>query len=280
VYQDNIDIDPAQELFQQDSLEPNSFESSSELPARQSRLISRVLSPAAQLWLRSQVDSVDELRVQIEGGDRQILRGCVPRVSIAARRAVYQGLCLSQIDITGTGIQINLGQVLKGKPLRLLAVVPIRGEAMLHQLDLSQSLQSPTLAEGLVDLLISMLKSEANESLPAALSNILDHHPIQLQMAHVLIEPGRLRLSANLVSPSGHIAPLVFCTGLSLTDGSRLQLIDPTLLSQADAPETIPLSYLHGFEVDLGPDTIIEELRLEQGYMRCKGQINVIPAEE
>ncbi|PSB25836.1 DUF2993 domain-containing protein, partial [filamentous cyanobacterium Phorm 46] len=55
-----------------------------------SRIASAVLSPAVQLWLRSQVQQVDELKVKIEGSDRQILSGTIPKVTAAARGAVYK----------------------------------------------------------------------------------------------------------------------------------------------------------------------------------------------
>ncbi|NJO48844.1 MAG: hypothetical protein HC840_04485 [Leptolyngbyaceae cyanobacterium RM2_2_4] len=36
-------------------------------PAKQSRIIGSFLSPAVGLWLRSQVEKVDQLEIEIEG---------------------------------------------------------------------------------------------------------------------------------------------------------------------------------------------------------------------
>ena len=55
-------------------------------------MISTVVSPAVQFWLRSQVEAVETLQFKLRGRDRQILRGHIPTVSIAACRAIYQGL--------------------------------------------------------------------------------------------------------------------------------------------------------------------------------------------
>ena len=81
-----------------------------------SNLISKILSPALRLWLRSQVEQAEELEIQIQGQDRQILRGYVPEVSLQTRRAIYQGLRLGQVLLQGENIHINIGQVVKGKP--------------------------------------------------------------------------------------------------------------------------------------------------------------------
>ena len=115
-------------------------------PSQGSRIASAVLSPAVQLWLRSQVQQVDELKVKIEGSDRQIFSGAIPKVTAAARGAVYKGLHLTEVAIEGCGIRINLSQALKGKPLRLLESVPVAGVLRLSQADLNASLKAPLLS--------------------------------------------------------------------------------------------------------------------------------------
>ena len=86
----------------------------------QKKLIGTVLSAALQLWLRSQVEGVESLKVHVGGGNRSLLKGSIPTVSVSARAVIYQGLHLSQVVLGSSGIRINLGQVLQGKPLQLL----------------------------------------------------------------------------------------------------------------------------------------------------------------
>ena len=105
-------------------------------------LISKVLSPAVKLWLRSQVEQVEHLNFKINGQDRQILRGYIPVVSLDSSKAVYQGLHLGDIQLQGTNIRINIGQVLRGKPLRLLEPIWLKGEVYLTTDDLQASLSS------------------------------------------------------------------------------------------------------------------------------------------
>lgn len=245
---------------------------------KQSRIVSRVLSPAIRLWLRSQVESVQDLQFQIEGSDRQILSGYIPHVAIAARRAVYQGFHLSQVRLTAEGIQVNLGQVLKGKPLRLLAIVPVSGEALLQQSDLTASLQAPQIASAVTDFLLNLLKTGVASDLAVDLTNPSENPTLTLQDPQILISKDQLTISICLVTATGALIPLSIRTGLLLVGGSRLQLNKPQLLPHLQAKRGLPLTDLQGFEVELGSEVNIQELALEEGQMICRGQINVIPA--
>ncbi|MGB8701568.1 MAG: DUF2993 domain-containing protein, partial [Thermosynechococcaceae cyanobacterium] len=127
----------------------------SELPKR--GLISRVLEPALQLWLRSQVESIDTLAVHLESGDRQLLSGYIPQVRLTAQNAVYQGLHLGHVKLCGQNLRINLGQVLKGKPLQLLDPVPVDLEVRLQSTDVQASLASGLLQEAILAVLQTLV---------------------------------------------------------------------------------------------------------------------------
>jgi LmeA-like phospholipid-binding len=228
------------------------------------RLVSKVLSAAVRLWLRSQVDSVEELEFQIEGGDRQILTGYIPKVSIAAHQAVYQGLHLSQVALTGETIRINLGQVLKGKPLKLLEVVPIQGSLWMLEADLNASLRAPLLANAIADLLLKWWRSSSQLSplLPESLA---------LQNCQAVIDPDRVMLSLDWQSAEAPIS-MTLWTGLCLVSGSRLKLEQPEVL--VNGMERVRLS---DYEIDLGSDVELHRLELETGQIIGQGRINVLP---
>ncbi|NJO19656.1 MAG: DUF2993 domain-containing protein [Spirulinaceae cyanobacterium RM2_2_10] len=115
--------------------------------------LGRLLESAVQLWLRTQVERIDELQVAIAGRNRQILQGYIPEVALAARTAIYQGLHLERAALTGQNIRINLGQILRGQPLRLLEPITASGELFLTAANLQASLASPLLRQALTDLL-------------------------------------------------------------------------------------------------------------------------------
>ena len=216
-----------------------------------------MLSPAVRLWLRSQVDFVSNLEVKISGSDRQILTGYLPRVSVSAIHAVYQGLHLSQVQLVGENIRTNLGQVLRGQPLRLLEPVPVFGELLLQESDLNASLQSPLLANALTDLLRILL--------PAYSTHGHRWHQIT-------INNGQLIINATLAADTSNPLLVTIRTGLQLANCHEL-VLQPQIQTQTGTL----LVNLDSFKLDLGAEVAIEELTLNSGQMRCRGCINVIP---
>ena len=228
-----------------------------------------MLSPALRLWLRSQVQQVSNLEVKIVGSDRQILQGIIPLVSISASRAVYQGLHLSQIQLEGEGIRINIGQVLKGQPLRLLEAVPVSGKLLLEEADLNASVQAPMLLNGLTELLVTLIKSGHLSDLSKL---IIDQQTVW-QNPQIKINAGQVTISATLVPINSNPIPIVICIGLQLASNHELELKHPQIQTQQE----FILDNSDSVNVDLGSEVSIEELSLTPGQLICRGRINVIP---
>lgn len=226
-----------------------------------SRIVSSVLSPAVQLWLRAQVQHVDELRVKIEGSDRQIFSGSIPKVTAAARCAVYRGLHLTEVAIEGTGIRINLGQVIKGQPLRLLESFPVFGVLRLIQADLNASLKAPLLADALSEFLLPLLPMVDREQ------------PLKLQNSQIAIDAGLLTLSAVIVCADGMQIPFVLRTGLRMGSSHELIFENPEI----EVSQQLNRNILNSFKIDFGPEVEIEELILNPGEIVCRGGIRVLP---
>jgi LmeA-like phospholipid-binding len=239
------------------------------IPEPKRGLISQVLAPAIALWLRSQTEKIETVTVNIGAADRQILAGCIPQLTINATGVVYQGLHLSEIHITGQNIRVNLGQVLRGQPLKLLAPVPIESQAIWQEADLNASLTAPLLIGAIQELLRFLLAT----GLPGASSD----PDLNLQNLTVAVGADRITLGAQLLSPSGTQTPLALRTGLRISAPDRLQLLGPQWLPHATAKRGLPLNDLDGHEFDLGPTTVIRELCLEPGRLSCSGQLLVQP---
>ena len=241
---------------------------------RQSHIISTILTPALRLWLRSQVEHVDDLNLLIEGGDRQLLTGLIPRVTISARNVVYRGLYLERITLVGRGIKVNFRQILRGKPLQLERTVPVQAEVRLSQQDLNDSLQGPLLAGVVNDLLLNLLKAGAAPDLVT-----LDGKtPILLDDFRAKIAPGLLTLGAAIVSnPAGKPVPFIIRTGLRTTNGRQLHLVNPEWLPTPKAKRGLVLHDLDGFPLELGSDVEIQDLELGDRQLICRGKINVVP---
>lgn len=264
-------VDPVTEVEPAEADLPETAQNPESTSAKQSHIISKVLSPAVRLWLRSQLEQAEDLQLKIEAGDRQLLSGAISRVSISARHAVYRGLHLSQVDLTGEQIRTNLRQVLRGKPFRLLEAFPVAGQVLLQEADLNTSLQAPLLANAVIDFLLTLLKSDLEAD------NSITDGQLTLQDPQVVLNSGQLTLIANLLSASGKTTPVVIRTGLRVENGHKLMLDRPQWLPHAKARQGLPLQDLDGFTIDLGPQVCLEALTLEAGQIVCRGQIWVTP---
>ncbi|MGC1392985.1 MAG: DUF2993 domain-containing protein [Coleofasciculaceae cyanobacterium] len=216
-----------------------------------SRIISTVLSPAIRLWLRSQVERVEALEFKITGGDRQILTGNIPNISVAASQAIYQGLHLSQIQLEATQIRVNLGQVIKGKSLRLLEPVPVTGQLTLSETDLQASLKSQLLSTALSEFIGTFLTSPN----------------LDFSWQKITIDTGLLTLSGTFQA-----MPIVIIAGLQLASPHEL-LLDPF---QIQMPSHAP-KHLDGFQVDLGSEVNLQEITLTPGMLLCRGCLKILP---
>lgn len=225
---------------------------------KSSRLISKVLSPALGLLLRSQVQQVSDLVVKISGSDRQILSGYIPHVTISAQHTVYQGLHLTQIHLVGETIRVNLAAVLRGQPLRLLEPVPITTELVLQESDLTASLDSPLLANALTDLLPTLLPTDYSVDSP-------------ISWHKVTIERNQLILHATLTTATDRPKPVILSTNLQLASSHELQLEHLEVQIGEDC------QYLESFKLDLGPEVDFQKLTLSQGQIVFHGRLKVFP---
>lgn len=234
---------------------------------KSSRILSKVLSTAIRLWLRSQVEQVEALQVKIEGSDRLLLSGQVPKVSVAAARAVYQGLYLGQISLVAKEIQINLSQVLKGQPLRLLEPVPVEGELHLQQADLNHSLQVPLLANGLTEFWLILLKA-AGLTKPA---DGFKNQPILWQQ--IALDTERITINGVCLDAMGNQTPVAIRAGVQIENGRQLRFYRVEIESH----EGLPTIDLESLDLDLGSEVDIEELTLSPGQIVCCGRLLVRP---
>lgn len=235
-----------------------------------SKIISSVLSPAIKFWLRSQVEQVEGLQMKVMGSDGQILRGHIPEVFLEAQSAIYQGLYLSQVQVRGENIKINLGQILKGKALRLLEPIFINGQITLDQKDLQASLSSSLLGSGLKDLLKLLLEAQKVTDPEAMLRNY------DISWQEVKFHEDNVSLKGILKDDQENLAPIHLRTGLSL--------IDQQILSLTPLHVETPLEHLNfsltDFQVDLGEEVEIQQLSLTSTQLCCHGKLTVKPDVE
>ena len=123
-------------------------------------VVSSVLIPLVKLWLRSQVEHIDVIEIEIEGRSRQILSGDIPKATVIGSGAKYQGLAISHIELTAENIHLNIAQMLKGEPLRLLTAIDVTMAVNLAAADLQSCLQSPLLLEAIASDVAPIAQSD------------------------------------------------------------------------------------------------------------------------
>lgn len=268
------------------AIPPSQPESRSTGPSRQHHWISNLLKPAIKLFLKSQLEAVQTLTVDIAAGDRQLLSGCIPQVSLFAQQAIYRGLHLSQIAVEGRDIQINIGQVMRGKPLRLLHPVPVAVNLQLLAEDLNRSLAAPLLAGAVADLLNQWLRAAQVVGVKGHLDTrqspriVLAHHsPGETLHKHVT-------LRAPWIDEAGTRGTLILSSDLQLAGHHCLQFQRPELIYQrstADNREDASpilepqVEVLADFVLDLGTDVELTVLQIQAGVLHCQGYIWVNP---
>jgi hypothetical protein len=257
-----------------------SFPDSTVTSALKRGLIHRVLEPALVLWLRSQVESVSSLKVHLEGGDRQILSGYLPTVQLKTQKVVYQGLHLSQIELNGSNLRINIGQILKGKAIRLLEPVPVNLSVSLQAEDAQASLHSALFQSAIIDALLILVGEQISESLGQTVpsANLILHNPC------LLLSENALRFSAELSTqigdssaPSVRSIPVALKTSLRLDNPHTLTLDHPEWLPTPQAKRGLPLHDLHGYTFDLGSQVQLQRLAIAPEGIFVQGQMTILP---
>ncbi|MDB9451443.1 DUF2993 domain-containing protein [Dolichospermum circinale] len=223
------------------------------------RIITKVLTSAIKLWLRSQLNQVSHLEVQIEASDRQLLSGYIPGVSISASNAVYQGLRVTQIELEAEKIQLNVAAILKGQPLQLSAIVPVVGKLIITVQDLNNSLSSPLLLTAINDGLIPLL-AEYSLNYP-----FITWEKITLDN-QVLILHGIPISETEGAFFNIHL-------GLELRNGQELQLTQV----QVKTNQEVLLERNSPYMINLGTDVDIEKISLLPEQLTCYGRININP---
>ncbi|MGB3615799.1 MAG: DUF2993 domain-containing protein [Elainellaceae cyanobacterium] len=235
----------------------------------QSRLIRSILSSALQLWLRSLVTQAKGLAIAIDAGDRQLLGGRIPSVSLRADQVIYQGLHVLQLALQASGIRINLGQVLRGKPVQLAEPVLAQMQAHVSATDLNRSLQS--------ELLSTALAQVTQQLLP-------ERHAFQVQ--HIDLGPGQITLQGQWIDDDRSSGAAQLTARLT-AQGSAIQVraveirakssehsssTDSSLRSKA-SPKTLSLpdrSFALG-------DATLQQLTITADAITVEAQITILP---
>lgn len=228
-------------------------------------IVSKVLAPALKLWLATQVEEIEGLQINISGSNRQIMGGYIPKVLLKCDHAIYQGLHLNKTELEGENIRINIGQVIKGKTLKLLEPVLVKGEALLLAKDLQASLSAHLLSTALKDLLLPFIPTNQDQSQKNFWSDK------QINWHEIKIDAGKLTLTGSFKGTEAPKLPILLRSGLNLVNPHELSL-NPISI---ETPELGCIS-INNHKIKLGEQVHLEELKVVPGQVFCRGSLTVV----
>ncbi|MGQ9865764.1 MAG: LmeA family phospholipid-binding protein [Pseudanabaenaceae cyanobacterium] len=154
-------------------------------------VVRSLLPPLVELWLRSQVEASQTIRIELQGSDGQIWRGHIPYAAIAGKEIVYQGLHFAHVRLQAHNIRVNTAAALKGTAFRLLAPLLVELEVKLSPTGFQQSWRSPLVQQGLKDLLGTAGEPPTTDTdIAAALTQLLEAVPEVQRVDTVTVENG------------------------------------------------------------------------------------------
>jgi hypothetical protein len=233
----------------------------------ETRLIRTVLNPAVGLWLRSQVAAAAEIHFQLDGGDRQLVGGQIGPVTVSGRAIVYQGLHLSAVKLMVEKIRINLGQILRGKPLRLLEPIRAWGQLQLQETDLNASIASPLLGAVLEELLDQW-------ATPLRSLNLLDATESHWEQIQIQFQNNALILQTQLRLSSQDAVSLTLQAQVTLSDPQTIVLQGLDWICERSDIQAA-LAQTDRLTIALGSDAAMQTLTLEPGQVICEMEITI-----
>jgi hypothetical protein len=160
--------------------------------------ISNILIPLLKLWLRSQTEKIEKLEITIEGNSWQIMKGNIPYAQISAEQIIYQGLAITTAHISTAHIHLNVPQLLKGEPLKLLNPIYIQLQAFLDSPAVHQCLNSALFQQAIHDLDINYSPPTNDPELTHLLHTLVVKLGEQLQLQELTVQNGTINLCALL----------------------------------------------------------------------------------
>lgn len=229
------------------------------------QIVGRAIASALKVWLRSQLDSVTDLQLKIQSGNRQLLSGNIPQVNLTAQEAIYQGIQLTQVSVVATNIRVNFKQILKGNPLQLLEPVPIDLAATLPAATIESSLLTPLLKTAVTDLLQTLFANQSPSSSETTIK-VIEFGSIQLQH-------DALRLAVKLRSEQAEFQAGWLQMSLILSAPATLLL--QNLIWETERPQA--QQSLTNHEICLGSEVDLRHLCVTPEAITCQGKLKIQP---
>lgn len=230
-----------------------------------SQVFSNLLSPVLQVWVRSQVQQVDDLQVTVSGPDSEVVNGRIRTIDITGRNVLYEGIPARTVNLRGTDIRLDTTGALRGGGLRLTQ--PVRADLALSfsEQDVNTYLASPTFQEQIRDLRVQLPSQLGGDGFTQV--------RLEIQNPRVRLQQGRMDLAAVLRIGQGEPAPIRVSTGIEVASPRQLRLTNARLVPEQG--ESTPIESLSGLLIELGEEVEVREVGILPGLLNLKGSFNI-----
>ncbi|KAG0621072.1 hypothetical protein M758_4G266700 [Ceratodon purpureus] len=110
--------------------------------------VGTLLEKALVVFVKSQLDDCEDLRVAVGGSNWDLLGGNVRTIEVSATKAIYKGVIISEVGLAARNVRAKLGRKrLFQYPFRVNANIRIREQ------DFNSSLASPLMLSSFKDIL-------------------------------------------------------------------------------------------------------------------------------
>ena len=167
-----------------------------------------LISGAIGLWLKHLCSRLDHLDLELIGTGRALLAGHLDGVRLEARGGVIEGIALNHVQLRSDPIRLDLGPLLRGRPLQLRERFVVTGSVCLDGEGLTQSLAHPAWRHFSDTLALALLDRPG-----------LDRYELDGDQLTVVADDGR-RAPCRLVVHDG---------GLSTVPGDLVVPLDPAM---------------------------------------------------
>ena len=226
-------------------------------------LVSKLLSKAIKLWLKSQVSTIQDLDIAILSENKQILQGNIAQVLIKATHVIYQDLHLSRLGIDGTNIKFDLSKVIKQKSFRLQELIKVDLEIYLSASDLQHSCTSKILSSALTEIWCHFLKQSHRQNL--CLDEYYQWKNLSILASGIVIQ--------GYFKRQEHLDCLKLKTQVELGDPHTLLLTPKEIITSED----LPVITNETLTFDLGEEVKINFLEITEEQISLQGEITIYP---
>lgn len=224
--------------------------------------VMQLLASGLQLWLRQQCEAIESLEIRLEGSAAGLLRGRLAGVQVLARRATYLGLEIELVELRSEPIQVQMGQVLRGRGLQLEQPFGIRGQVSFT-------------AEGLTRSLARPQWRELGDAIAEALLGITPLTELRVQ-ANRLVLAARAVADCALVERATEVRAV---NGTVEIRGLDAAPDPPPATAPSAAASSVPTTTAEGsvHRLPMDPNITITEACIEAGMLQLHGEARVSP---